>query len=425
MKNKLSFLLAATLAVTLSSSFALAAMPAKDDLTISLNTMIKGSYKTGLRFRDVKSDDWAIRFVTEASVKGIIAGDGYGHFRPSANVSHEEAVIMTVRAMGLTEDALALGRDAALELKDADKVSVFARPFVALAIQRGFLDKDITLNPQAHADREWITELVVRAMGLQAEAEAHMDEQLCFTDAAKIEADAIGYIAVAQAKGIILGYPDRTFRPNQPVKRSEMAAILCKAEHRFEYDEDRKVQTRGQLNGTIKAVTSEGLTFSSRTHQNLTLKFASVPFIFIGDKLGTASDLKAGMSVRLLLNAQGEIVFVHAKKEAPKREEIEMHAHGKVLAITAPQADKQGSITVLLETKGALKQADKKLTLDIAKDAAVKVNGETRTFSDVKVGDTVGLSILNNTVVEIDVIRGLLKSSDQPADEEQTKTTIP
>ncbi|ARU63118.1 hypothetical protein CBW65_20640 [Tumebacillus avium] len=406
MKKKLSLLLAATLITTLGTTSAMATMPAKNDSPTPFK--LSGSYKASLRFSDVLSSDWSLRFVTEASTKGIISGDGYGKFRPSANVSNEEAIIMTVRAMGLADEALQL-KDATLQLKDAATVSAWARPFVALAIQNGFLDQDIALNPQANADREWVTELVVRAMGLDADAKAHMTDKLTFKDASEIEADAVGYIAVAVDKGVITGYPNQTFQPNKPVKRNEMAVILCNAENRFEYDDDRQVQTQGQLNGTISAVTSVGLTFSSRTHQDLNLKFASTYFVFVGEKMAAKSALQAGMSVRVFLNAQGEIVFVHAKKEAPQREQIETFAHGQVLAYTAPQAGKKGSITLLLQSKTALKQADKKLTLDIAADAAVKLNTQPKTFSDVKVGDRVGLTILNNTVVGIDVIPGTLQ----------------
>ncbi|TCP59488.1 S-layer family protein [Tumebacillus sp. BK434] len=406
MKKRLSLLLAATLITTLGTTSALATMPAKNDSPTPFK--LSGSYKSSLRFSDVLSTDWSLRFVTEASTKGIISGDGYGKFRPSANVSHEEAIIMTIRAMGLTDEALQL-KDTKLQLPDAVKVSAWARPFVALAIANGFLDQDAALHPQAYADREWVTELVVRAMGLDAEAKAHMSDKLTFKDASQIEADAVGYIAVAVDQGVITGYPNQTFQPNKPVKRNEMAVILCNAENSFEYDDNRQAQTQGLLNGTIGQVTSDGLTFKSRTHQDLTLKFAATSFVFVGDKLSAKSALQAGMSVRLFLNAQGEIVLVHAKKEAPQRELIETFAHGQVLAYTAPQAGKKGSITLLLQSKTALKQANKKLTLDIAADAAVMMNAQSKTFSDVKIGDRVGLTILNNTVVSIDVIPGTLQ----------------
>ncbi|ASS75092.1 hypothetical protein CIG75_08955 [Tumebacillus algifaecis] len=406
MKKRLSLLLATTMITTLSSTSALATMPANNDTRTSGS--ILGAFQASLRFLDVHRDDWALRFITEASTKGIIRGDGSGQFHPSANVSHEEAIVMTVRAMGLTDNALAL-KEVPLALQDAAKVSTWARPFVALAIQNDLLDQDSLLAPQASADRKWVTELVVRAIGLQAEAEAHREDKLSFKDASAIKADAVGYIAVAVEKGILLGYPDKTFQPNKPVKRNEMAVILCHAENRFEYDEDLQVQTQGQLTGTIAMVTSEGLTFKSRTHQDLNLKFASTYYVFIDEKISSASQLQVGMNVRVFLNERGQIVFIQAKKQAPQHEQFESFAHGQVLAYTAPQANKKGKITVLLQSKTALKQASKKLTLDIATDAPVIMNGKTKTFADVKVGDKVGLTILNNTVVNIDVFPPLLK----------------
>ncbi|MCK9905815.1 S-layer homology domain-containing protein, partial [Frankia sp. Cpl3] len=48
--------------------------------------------------------------------------------------------------------------------------------------------------------------------------------KLSFTD--KVPAYAQGAVQVAMSKGLVKGYPDKTFRPDQPVTRAEAAAIL-------------------------------------------------------------------------------------------------------------------------------------------------------------------------------------------------------
>ncbi len=49
---------------------------------------------------------------------------------------------------------------------------------------------------------------------------------LTFTDAGKIPAYATFYIQTMAAQGIIIGYADGTFKPNNNITRGQMAKIL-------------------------------------------------------------------------------------------------------------------------------------------------------------------------------------------------------
>ncbi len=42
----------------------------------------------------------------------------------------------------------------------------------------------------------------------------------------KIPAGSVGYVEVAIEKGLVDGFEDNTFRPNQPVTRAQLAALL-------------------------------------------------------------------------------------------------------------------------------------------------------------------------------------------------------
>ncbi|KEO84402.1 S-layer homology domain-containing protein [Tumebacillus flagellatus] len=389
MKKRLSAWLALTLLSSLGASSAFATMPAKNDQPDFLS---KGHFQYAMKFQDVTNDDWAIRFITEMNAKGVINGYGDGRFLPSHNVTHEEAIVMTVRAMGLGDQAEALAIDLPLDLTDSAQVSDWAKPYISLALQHGFLDAKTALNPQGFADREWTTELVVRAMGLGVEAQAHLHDTLSFTDASTIDADAVGYVSVASENKIITGYNDRTFQPNKPVARNELAVILCNAEHLFDYDTQRQQQTQGQLQGSLKTVSTGSLTLTTRTHGDVTYKVAAQSYFFLDNKLAAWSDFQPGMNVRVLLNASGEIVFAQAKKQTPTLEEIENFSKGRVAAFTAPTSSADGSITI---TKNS-GRSDQSLTLSIAKDAVVPT---------LKTNQYVRLIILDNTVIQIDVLQ--------------------
>lgn len=416
MKKALTVFMASTLALTTGISAASAA-PSFD---------FKSNFTLSVKFKDVSHDDWSLRFVTEMSTKRVISGYEDGTFRPSANVSKEEALIMTIRAMGLSEQAKSLPGEIKLDLPDADAVSTWARPYMQLALTKGLIDAKTTLDPRAHADREWTTEMVVRALGLQAEAEKHMNDTLTFRDAAEIDAEARGYIAVAAEKQIITGYEDRTFKPNKPVKRNELAVILCNAEHLFDYDRDRQEQSAGQLQGAFKGVTGTKLSFISLTGTEVSYELASNHFVFLGNKISTLTDLKAGMWIRVLLNAENRIVFVQGKEAAPDLKEIQQKARGTVSAFVAPTATATGSVTLTMPSsrpghlepdqvranpdleealqKDTRTTTERTITLPVAPGATVKQNGVAKAFTDITVGSYVELGILNNTVLAVNVL---------------------
>ena len=73
MKKTATLLLAATLATTLGVSSASATMPAKDE-NYKGQFAVKGHFQFSQKFKDVSMNDWALRYITEMSSKGVISG---------------------------------------------------------------------------------------------------------------------------------------------------------------------------------------------------------------------------------------------------------------------------------------------------------------------------------------------------------------
>ena len=92
----------------------------------------------------------------------------------------------------------------------------------------------------------------MKALGLEAEAKAKENTQLNFRDDDKIPAGSVGYVEVATEKGIVTGYEDNTFRPNQPVTRAELAALLDRTDDQLP-DNDAEAIT-----GKLKAPPANG-----------------------------------------------------------------------------------------------------------------------------------------------------------------------
>lgn len=95
---------------------------------------------------------------------------------------------------------------------------------VKYAIAQGF--PDATFKPNQQISRIEFLAMLIRAIALPINASS---EELTFTDRDQIPQWARPYVQAAVQQGIIEGYVDGTFRPNQPLTRTEMVALVVRA----------------------------------------------------------------------------------------------------------------------------------------------------------------------------------------------------
>jgi len=91
-----------------------------------------------------------------------------------------------------------------------------------LAFVNGYADG--TFRPNDNVTRAEFTAMITRAFTLKFVNGVTPE----FADAAKLPGWARTSIAEAAAAGIVTGYSDKTFRPNQLITRTEMTAILAR-----------------------------------------------------------------------------------------------------------------------------------------------------------------------------------------------------
>ena len=141
--------------------------------------------------------------------------------------------------MGLREQAeSAAEMSTKLNFKDADKIPAWAVGYVAVALENDlFTESDDAVQPKKEADRLWATTLLVKALKLNAEAKAKMNTTLTFKDAKQIPAGSVGYVESSDRKGLVDGFEDNTFRPNQPVTRAQLAALLDRTGNQLPEDQ--------------------------------------------------------------------------------------------------------------------------------------------------------------------------------------------
>ncbi|MBC7239484.1 MAG: S-layer homology domain-containing protein, partial [Chloroflexi bacterium] len=183
-------------------------------------------------FLDEDQAPWAKACLAAASLRGLLKGDPDGRFRPNDSLKREELVTALVRFAGLEEVAESMSQ-AALPFRDSAEVlrkAAWARGYLAAAHDAGMLPEgEDGFLPGEAADRLWAAELLVRALGLQAEAELRAGEGVDFTDVKDVPPEKLGYLAVAVERGLLQGFPDGTFRPREKLTRAQLAALLERA----------------------------------------------------------------------------------------------------------------------------------------------------------------------------------------------------
>ena len=99
------------------------------------------------------------------------------------------------------------------------------------AVTIGILDtKHSTFNPDAHLTREELSVWYVRALGLEKAAKNSSIYQLNFADANKVQAEYIGYVALANSLGLLKG-SNGQFNPDQELTYAQLAVSVIRLAH--------------------------------------------------------------------------------------------------------------------------------------------------------------------------------------------------
>lgn len=174
-----------------------AAVDAADDSTVVPQTQ-------QIVFPDVKPGDWFYEDVMKLYESGVISGFPDGSFRPSATVTTGQALKMILLSAGHPEPA--------------PVESHWARGYLDYAIEQGFLVrfKDIT-DLDIPINRSLTAKLASQALGL-----FRADQTVKFSDTND------DYVCALSEIGVIGGYPDGTYRPNNSLTRAELSAICSR-----------------------------------------------------------------------------------------------------------------------------------------------------------------------------------------------------
>lgn len=221
-------------------------------------------------FSDVKTGFWAEKHIYKLASQGIVVGNN-GLFRPGDSVTQQEAVLMALRFMKLQGN---VNTSTDVVLPADFMVTNYYKPYVVLAFQQGLLDKTVEMAVdnlktswgERKASREWVAELLVRALGKSASAAAAAGEPTGFADDSKVSANKRGYINTAVDLGLANGLDGNRFDPQGAVTRAQLATFFSRAEAHNTLDYDNTFK------GTVSSLKDGKLTlFSNGSTTDFTL----------------------------------------------------------------------------------------------------------------------------------------------------------
>jgi len=386
-----------------------------------------------LRFSDLDKARWALGAIARLRGLGIVNGYGGNIFRPQNPVKQAEALTMIVKAFGLEEEAQELDKrfrgfyaerdneyrksfkikakavkeweehqeeedNAAVRFFFADGIKLpyvgastrWALGYVLLAVDQGWVEIS-EIFPEKPASREWIAKVMVRALGYGEEAEAKMDTELPFLDAASVSPDARGYVAQAVEIGLFHGYDDNTFQPQRTVTRAEMATIL----DRF-IENELPAETPYHVTGVVKEVSQSSITVSLKSGRQITYSISEDVLVVFGKVPGTVTDIKAGDSVQILSNGKGVALLIMVKNRQNPREDETTEIYGEIVA-TFLTSDGKPGITLKVE-------GEESKSLVLADDCVITHGFQELSVSHLTLGDRVVAEVEGEEVTRISIV---------------------
>lgn len=387
---------------------------------------VKVTVKVEMEFKDVNSAKWALKQISELKAKDIIAGYRDGTFQPNKPVTRAEAVAMVLKATGLAEEANRKVSESVygtvgLPFKDAKSIPNWAKGFLTVAVEKGYLTEDQVGNfqPNKPATRIWVAKLLVRALKVADDVYAAGNVELPFNDAAAIPAGDAVFIAAAMENGLLKGYPDGTFKPNKPVTRAEMAVLLGIADDEVPLPEVRRHKIVGTVvsvqEGTVTTadvtatentsptdnvagdvyetepapaptpapVTGTTITIKKLDDTEATYPVAPEVKVFIEDQAAALADVIPGLRVELVLNKDKTVVYIESKAEIYR---------GRLTVYDAAY----GSMTI--------KTREAEQTFTVAENVQVTINDKPAALADLKAGMKAGIKVADGKVVLIKAV---------------------
>ncbi|WAM31244.1 endo-1,4-beta-xylanase [Caldicellulosiruptor naganoensis] len=166
-------------------------------------------------YKDISKDNWAYDTFKKAVTSGLIVGYEDMTLKPTKQVSFAEAAVVAQRAF---------------EIAPKQEGTVKNTPQWAAQAIKALLDNEV-ITEVDDANRP-LTRIEAVAIIMKLLEQSGVDiepKELEFTDLLEQSSIDVEYLAKAYSLGIVKGYPDKTFRPQNTITRAEFIALIMRA----------------------------------------------------------------------------------------------------------------------------------------------------------------------------------------------------
>ena len=160
---------------------------------------------------------WAEKAIAALKLRGIVTGYPDGTFHPSSSLSRAEFVVLWAKARGLPP--------VVATATFTDTAGHWARGYIDAARLAGFASgyADGGFHPDSPISRAEIAAILARSLGLR-------DPGPSVGSLGDLDGHwAAPSIRAARGAGIVDGYPDGSYRPDNPATRAEGAAVIARS----------------------------------------------------------------------------------------------------------------------------------------------------------------------------------------------------
>lgn len=399
------------IALTLASALSLGAVsPA---LAHGDKKQEHGKVRLEYQFKDWQNGYWANESLARMIARGVMKGDGDSTIASQRQVTRLEAAIMLARLLNLEAPQLPQGkfsikapwgelkienerdefelklktREGEFEIEDDGDIPAWGRDAILVGLSQGFLLFDgAHLSPMAPLNRLEAAIMLVKAAGLDEEAQARADAALTFTDMKQIPSRLRGYIAIAVEKGFVNGFDDGSFKPMKPLTRAEWAALLDRLDRKGPAVSPDGRQVKGLVTGLTEG-DSPSLTMKTPVFPSgVTYQFDDSATLYAKGQPITVADLRVGDQVIINLGADRTILMVTVNNEIRQ-------VKGTVLDFTLPAPETEGQLTLEVEGKESL--------YPVTAETAFLLGTSTVEAADLLVGDRVTLTLEGSRLAKV------------------------
>lgn len=185
--------------------------------TENKNTNIKNNDSNA--FSDISELAWAVKPINYLYGKGIINGIGDGKFAPNDTLKREEIVKIITLAFGIEEASEKTG------FSDVEG-GAWYEPFISIAKKSGIVSgiSEEMFGVGENVTRQDIAVMIYNAAVLSGKG--FSKQKTDFIDYGEVADYAKEAVAALAGEGVINGFEDNSFRPNENATRAQAAKMI-------------------------------------------------------------------------------------------------------------------------------------------------------------------------------------------------------